>query len=294
MSECLISSTNLKLKIRKFLRMSMIVNSNTRFFSNSLISFDLDSANIETRIENKRFSNWFEWFSNWLKWRSSSWRKTMISTKFWYLSDRRLAWVNLVIANDLVIASDLMISKSSVDKLFWWSDDWMSSISEIDWTFSIVDLKSLINSIRNDLITVIRKSIDSDDKTLLQVSSSISSSLNDSIHLSRWFRLFRHTNTSELRNKSWIEIIIKSFRMFNALTIWRSARNFLISIIAFSIIIARWVIDEIAEFMTCMRKYVSKISKINIKSSELTVSLIALTIICRTIFLLTSRFSKII
>ncbi len=141
---------------------------------------------------------------------------------------------------------------------------------------------------------MLRNLIDSDDKTILQVSSSMSSNLNDSIHLFRWLKLIRHINKSELRNKSWIEIIIKSFRMFNASIIWRLTQNFLISIIAFSIIIARWVIDEVEKFMTCIRKYVSKISKISIKWSKSTVSLIALTIICKTIFWLTSRFSKII
>jgi hypothetical protein len=211
-------------------------------------------------------------------------KKTMISTKFWYLNDRRLARV------DLMIADELMISNDSADKLFWWSDDW--TFSEIDWTFSSIDSTSLIDSMRNDLITMLRKSIDSDDKTILQVSSSISSNLNDSIH----FLSSRHINTSELKSRSWIDVIIESFRVFKASTIWRSTRIFLISIIAFSIVIARWIIDEVEKFMTCMRRYVSKISKMSIKSSESTVSLIALTIIWRIISLLTvdSRFSKII
>jgi hypothetical protein len=133
MSECLISSTNLKLKIQTFLRTaSMMINSNTRFFSKSLISFRLDFAKIEMRANDKRHSDWFECESSS---KSSSWRKTMISAKFWYLSDRRLARIDLVIANDLM------------------SDDWMSSISEINW-ISFVDSRSLIDSIRNDLITV--------------------------------------------------------------------------------------------------------------------------------------------
>jgi hypothetical protein len=125
----------------------------------------------------------------------------------------------------------------------------MSSISEIDSTYSIseIDSTSLIDSIKNDLITVIRKSVDLDDKTILHVLSSMSSNLNDSIYLSRWLRLSRHINTSELKNRSWIEIIIKSFWVFNALTIWCSAQNFLILIIVFSIIITRWVIDEVKE-----------------------------------------------
>jgi hypothetical protein len=66
----------------------------------------------------------------------------------------------------------------------------MSSIAEIDST--------LIDSVRNDLITVLRKSIDSDDKTILQVSSSMSSNLNESIH----FLSSRHINTSELIDRS--------------------------------------------------------------------------------------------
>jgi hypothetical protein len=266
-----------EIEIRTFLRTTTtMINSNTRFFNKSLISFRLDFAKIEMR--NERFSNWFEC-------ESSSWKKTMISAKFWYLSDRRLARIDLMIANDLVI------SKVAADRLFWWSDDWMSSISELDW-ISLVDSTSLIDSIRNDLITVLRKSIDSDDKTILQVLFSISSNLNESIH----FLFSRHINTSELIDRSWIEITIDLFRVFRTSIIWRSTRIFLISIIAFSIIITRWIIDEIEKFMTCMREYASKTSKMNINSSESIVSLITLTIIWRIISLLIvdSRFSKII
>ncbi len=135
----------------------------------------------------------------------------------------------------------------------------------------------------------------------MHVLSSTFSNLNDLIYLSRWLTLLsRHINTSELKDKSWIEIIIESFRVFNASTIWRSARNFLISIIAFSIIIIRWVIDKVERFMTCMRKYASKINKMSINSSKSIVLLIALIIICSTISLLIVdsvfrfRFSKII
>jgi hypothetical protein len=184
--ECLISSTNLKLKIRTSRKtFSMMINSNTRLFNKSFISLRLEFSKM--KIKNDVSSNWFES-------KSSFWRKTMISAKFWYLNDRRLVRVNLM--------------RDSIDEFFWWSDDWTSS--EIDWTFSSIDSTSLIDSIRNDLITVLRKLIDSDDKTILQVSSSISSNLNDSIH----FLSSRHINTSELRSRSWIEIIIESFRMF--------------------------------------------------------------------------------
>jgi hypothetical protein len=291
MSECLISFTNLKLKVRTFLRTaSMMINSNTRFFSKSLISFRLDSAKIETKIE--RFSNWFEC-------ESSSWRKTIILAKFWYLSDRRLTRLDLMIASNSSLANDLVMSRISVDRLFWWLDDWMSSISEVDWTFLFADSISLIDSVRNNLITVLRKSIDSDDKTILQVSSSMFSNLNESIHLSRWLTLLsRHTSTSELRHRSWIEITIESLWMFKTSIIWRSAQNFLISIFAFSIVIVRWIIDDIKKFMTCMRKYASKISKMSINLSESIVSLIALTITWRIISLLIVdsmfKFSKII
>ncbi len=189
MSECLILSTNLKLKIRTFLRTAtMMINLNTCFFSKSLISFRLEFAKIAAKIKDERFSNWFEC-------ESSSSRKIVISAKFWYLSNVRLAQVNLMIVNDLLIASDLMISKNFVDKLFWWSDNWMSFMFEIDWIL-LIDSTSLIDSIRKDLTTVLRKSIDLDDKTILQISSSMFNNLNDSIHLSRWLRLSRHINTS--------------------------------------------------------------------------------------------------
>jgi hypothetical protein len=128
--ECSISSTNLKLKIRRSREtVSMMINSNTRFFNKSFISFRLEFSKIEMRdeIKDKRFSNWFES-------ESSFWRKTMISAKFRYLNDRRLARVNLM--------------RDSTDELFKWSDDWTSS--EVDWTFSSIDSTSLIDSIRID------------------------------------------------------------------------------------------------------------------------------------------------
>jgi hypothetical protein len=78
----------------------------------------------------------------------------------------------------------------------------------IDWT-STADSTS--DSVRNDLITVLRKSIDSDDNSILQISSSMSKNLNDSVHLSRWLLLSRHINTFEFSDKSWIEITIDSF-----------------------------------------------------------------------------------
>jgi hypothetical protein len=93
----------------------MMINSNTRFFNKSLISFRLDFAKIETRIKNKDFSNWFE---N----ESSFSRKTIISTKFWYRNNKRLTRINLMIVNDLAIANDLMILKIAINELFWWSD----------------------------------------------------------------------------------------------------------------------------------------------------------------------------
>jgi hypothetical protein len=42
-----------------------------------------------------------------------------------------------------------------------------------------------VDSIRNDLITMLEKFVDSDDNAILQVSFSMFSNLNDSVHLSR-------------------------------------------------------------------------------------------------------------
>jgi hypothetical protein len=139
---CLISFTNLKLKIRTSREtFSMMINSNTRLSSRSFISLRLEFSNVEVEVKTRAFLNWFECGS-------SSWRKTMSSAKFWYRSGRRLVRVDIVIASD-------------------WSDD--CTFSGVDWTFSSIDSMSLIDSIRNDLITVLRKSVDSDDKTILQV-----------------------------------------------------------------------------------------------------------------------------
>jgi hypothetical protein len=130
--ECLISFTNLKLKIRTSREtFSMMINSNTRFFSRSFISLRLEFSNVRVKIEMRTSSNWFEC-------EFSSWRKTMISAKFWYRNDERLAWVDLMIAGELVISNEsvivneLVISKNSTDKLFRWSNDWTFSISELN------------------------------------------------------------------------------------------------------------------------------------------------------------------
>ncbi len=104
MSECLISFTNPKLKIRTSRRTaSMMINSNTRFFSKSFISFRLEFIKIKVRVEMRAFSNWFEC-------EFLSWRKTMISATFWYFNNRRLIRVDL-------------IAKNSDDKLFRQSND---------------------------------------------------------------------------------------------------------------------------------------------------------------------------
>ncbi len=105
---------------------------------------------------------------------------------------------------------------------------------------------------------MLRKLVDSNDRAILQVSSSMFSNLNKSVHLLRWLRLSGHTSTSELRNRSCTGITIESFRVFRASAICRSARNFLISVMTFSIVIARWVIDGAGKSMTCMRGYARK------------------------------------
>ncbi len=92
-------------------------------------------------------------------------------------------------------------------------------------------------------------------------------SLNDSIHLSRLVPS-RHISTSELRNKSWIELTFESFRVFSASAICFSTRNFLTSVIAFSMIFAHWLIDEDEGFIACIREYVSNISKMSTSPSE--------------------------
>jgi hypothetical protein len=85
----------------------MMINSNTRFSSRSFISLRLEFSKVGIEIwdGDRELSNWFES-------ESSFWRKTVISVKFWYLSEWRLARVGLVIANDLVI------SKGLAEKLF--------------------------------------------------------------------------------------------------------------------------------------------------------------------------------
>jgi hypothetical protein len=110
-SKYLISFTNLKLKIRtSWKTISMMIDSNIRFFNKSFISFRFNFIKMKMRIEMRTSLNWFEC-------EFSSWKKTMISAKFWYLNDKRLTRV------DLMIVNDWMISKNSADKLFWWSDD---------------------------------------------------------------------------------------------------------------------------------------------------------------------------
>ncbi len=188
-SECFISSTKRKLKIRTFLSTSeIVIILKTCRFNRSLISFRLDSANVDVKVETSDES-------------TSFCRNTVISAKFWYLSDRRLARMSLMKISDV----RFWFSSSDDETVDWTFSD---STSLIDWT-STADSTS--DSVRNDLITVLRKSIDSDDNSILQISSSMSKNLNDSVHLSRWLLLSRHINTFEFSDKSWIEITIDSF-----------------------------------------------------------------------------------
>jgi hypothetical protein len=216
-SECLISSTNRELKIRMFSEiLSIVISSNIRFFNKSFITFLRDSTNVR------------------LDW--SSWRKTIMFATFWYLESKRFARTDLVRNAKSNSKIDLVINARlfSNPKLF----------------------RTLSSSlIRNDFVTIFLKSIESDDNSNLHVSSSMLKSLNDSVHLSRFDALSsRHINTSELRDRSWIELTFESFRIFSASTICFSTRNFLTSVIDFSIIFARWVIDDVDEFMTWIRE----------------------------------------
>ncbi len=153
----------------------------------------------------------------------------------------------------------------------------------------------MTSSFKNDFTTVLLNSIESDDESILHVSSSMLRSLNNSVYLSRLVSS-RHINTSKLRSRSWIELTFESFRVFSASTICLSTRNFLTLVIAFSMIFARWVINDVDEFIACIREYVSNINKISTSSFELTMSLIVFMIIWSAISLLTffSRFSMII
>jgi hypothetical protein len=63
----------------------IVIISKTCRFNRSFISFRLESANVSVEIEEIS---------------SSSWRNTIISAKFWYLSDRRLARMNLIEISD--------------------------------------------------------------------------------------------------------------------------------------------------------------------------------------------------
>jgi hypothetical protein len=197
-----------ELKIRTFLSTSeIVIISKTCRFNKSLISLRLDSANVNIEMRTKMSDE-----------SSSSCKNTVISARFWYLSNRRFARMNLVWISDAK---------------FWFSS---SDDDSVDWTFSLIDW---IDSTRYSFITVLRKSIDSDDNSILQISSSMFRNLNDSVHLSRWLLLSRHTSTFELRDKSWIEITMNSFRMFRTSATWRSILNFLTSVMTFSIVIAR-------------------------------------------------------
>jgi hypothetical protein len=106
-SECFISSTKRKLKIRTFFDTSeIVIISKTCRFNKSLIFFRLDSTKIEVKVEVDEDES------------TSSCRNTVISAKFWYLTDRRLARVSLVWISDV---------------RFWFSS---SCDESVDWTFS--------------------------------------------------------------------------------------------------------------------------------------------------------------
>jgi hypothetical protein len=115
MSECFISSTKRKLKIRTFFSTSKIVMiSKTCHFNKSFISFRRDWVNVDVRVETNDES-------------ISSCRNTVISAKFWYLKDRRLARVSLAEISDAEWFSDAE---------FWFSS---SDDDSVDGTFSLID-----------------------------------------------------------------------------------------------------------------------------------------------------------
>ncbi len=121
---------------------------------------------------------------------------------FWYLNDRRFARIDLVrIARSFSNSRiELVIDVRLFLNLRFFTSSFTSS------------------SIRNGFTTVLLKSIESDDNSTLHVSSSMFRSLNDSVHLSQWLVPSRHISTSELRNRSWIELTFESFRVLSAST----------------------------------------------------------------------------
>ncbi len=119
MFECFISSTKRKLKMRTFLdTFEMMIISKTCRFNKSFIYFRLDSAKVEVKMKINDDES------------TSSCRNTVISAKFWYRSDRRLARMSLA------EISDARFWFSSSDESIDWT--FSDSTSLIDWTFSLI------------------------------------------------------------------------------------------------------------------------------------------------------------
>jgi hypothetical protein len=86
-----------------------------------------------------------------------------------------------------------------------------------------------------------------------------------------------------------------SFRMFNASFNWRMTFSFRTSFIALRIAMNRWMIVDDETFISIMRKYASKTSNVNIKSSKFIESFNVLKIICRVEFeLISNNFATMI
>jgi hypothetical protein len=135
------------------------------------------------------------------------------------------------------------------------------------------------------LITVDRNFVESLENSMIDDSSFTFKNLNESFHDFDWLSFSsRYAKTSEFSDRLWIRVEDESFRMFNASFNWRMTFNFRTSFIALRIAMNRWMIVDDETFISIMRRYASKTSNVNIKSSRFIESFNVLKVICRIEF----------
>src|SRR5436190_24348004 len=89
-----------------------------------------------------------------------------------------------------------------------------------------------------------------------------------------------HTSMGEFGGKLWIALVLGPFRVFDASAIWRSARSFCTSAIAFLIAFAHCVTDGDGASDLTIRGYALNMRSVGTSPSGPAVSLMALNAIC--------------
>jgi hypothetical protein len=126
---------------------------------------------------------------------------------------------------------------------------------------------------RYDLTVVNRKSVRSLRNLIIIISSWMLRNLNEFCQDSNLSVLSsRNIKTKKFSDRSWIMMIVDSFRVFKASFIYRDALNSRTSFMIFRIAINRWVMIDEDAFIFVILEYASKTSSVDTNSLRSTKS----------------------